>query len=647
MGAVHVWRLVVLAVLVLLLRRLPIMMAMYRWMPDVRTWREAVFTGHFGPMGIGAIFISTFASKFLDDHISNRSSTSIDQEHQLEMLRDMIQPIIAFIALCSITIHGLSITFFSLGMRVHSVSRTWSRRDTTGSGRTAAPDWTNQARLVTRAEDIVINRDLERGNTARTEGVPLERTMTMMSMRTLNNNNADEQKDNRDLERGETPRTGVPLERTMTIMSMQTLNNNADEQKEDDLKSDAITKEPYCQVDPAPTTATTPNERNHDDYRNEFPPDGEHHQTSKPDGNRSTDGVLRSFVLDKRNGGARGGDEEMEMEHRDRKRLTTADTLVADQEPCVSDIHHSKEVSAQAPVSGAETGIGENTGDKTAAVPATRDPPGPAPRDRRNRRRSSSLTRLSSRDSRNQQETSLDRNHGSLRMTPTCLPNTTVNLNLDSHYPDDCDPDAANKNGDNEIIEVPRGREGRLGGNELVPVFRRTMSNPKLGTGRSPAGLYSTPPGSSILAPISSYPTVPLPYSSHLPPTSRSRPGTAPTNSTTSSSTNYPPPLPICSRPGTGDSTVSVRHQRLDPIRTSGRRTRESSPSRSVRFVDRENGPFGSVGTTANSNGTGGRKVVVVEIPPPVPHIPSRSSSFYKEKDMIGKTLVDTPAVLI
>ena len=48
MAAVQVRRLVVLAILVLLLRRLPVMMAMYRWILDVKTWREAVFSGRFG-----------------------------------------------------------------------------------------------------------------------------------------------------------------------------------------------------------------------------------------------------------------------------------------------------------------------------------------------------------------------------------------------------------------------------------------------------------------------------------------------------------------------------------------------------------------------------------------------------------------------
>ena len=70
------------------------------------------------------------------------------------MVADSIQPIVAFMVLCSITIHGLSIPGFSLGRHVRSVSRTWSRQ--------APPEWLNQARIVSRgAADIVVNRDRE------------------------------------------------------------------------------------------------------------------------------------------------------------------------------------------------------------------------------------------------------------------------------------------------------------------------------------------------------------------------------------------------------------------------------------------------------------------------------------------------------
>ncbi|KAF4577281.1 Na(+)/H(+) exchanger family protein [Pleurotus pulmonarius] len=140
-----VWRLIVIAILVLLLRRLPIMIALYKWIPDVKTFREALFSGHFGPIGIGAVFISTLAAEILHNSHSDNEQT--------ELLARAIQPITAFMVLTSITIHGLSIPSFSLGRRVHSVSLTWSRH--------APPDWTTQARHVQRGEDIVVNRDAD------------------------------------------------------------------------------------------------------------------------------------------------------------------------------------------------------------------------------------------------------------------------------------------------------------------------------------------------------------------------------------------------------------------------------------------------------------------------------------------------------
>ncbi|KAE9406976.1 hypothetical protein BT96DRAFT_1014388 [Gymnopus androsaceus JB14] len=156
--SLSVWRLFVIAILVMLFRRLPAVVALYKWIPDIKTFREAIFTGHFGPMGIGAVFISTLAAEVLS------SNSSAQNNPQTVLLTRTIQPITAFMVLCSIVIHGLSIPSFSLGRRVHSVSRTWSRH--TGGG---LPEWATQARHVTDAGDIVINRDrdevdqLERG----------------------------------------------------------------------------------------------------------------------------------------------------------------------------------------------------------------------------------------------------------------------------------------------------------------------------------------------------------------------------------------------------------------------------------------------------------------------------------------------------
>lgn len=51
------WRLVVLAICILLIRRIPSIYLLQRFIPDIKTNREALFCGHFGPMGVGAIFI--------------------------------------------------------------------------------------------------------------------------------------------------------------------------------------------------------------------------------------------------------------------------------------------------------------------------------------------------------------------------------------------------------------------------------------------------------------------------------------------------------------------------------------------------------------------------------------------------------------
>jgi len=54
--------------------------------------------------------------------------------------------------LCSILIHGLSIPFFSLGRRVTTVTRTWSRQP-------SHSDWALHMRRIECPGDVVINHD--------------------------------------------------------------------------------------------------------------------------------------------------------------------------------------------------------------------------------------------------------------------------------------------------------------------------------------------------------------------------------------------------------------------------------------------------------------------------------------------------------
>lgn len=42
------WRLFVLLIAILLLRRIPVILLLYRWVPEIQSRKEALFTGHFG-----------------------------------------------------------------------------------------------------------------------------------------------------------------------------------------------------------------------------------------------------------------------------------------------------------------------------------------------------------------------------------------------------------------------------------------------------------------------------------------------------------------------------------------------------------------------------------------------------------------------
>ena len=41
-------RLVILTAGIMVLRRIPAILALYKWIPEITSWREAVFSGHFG-----------------------------------------------------------------------------------------------------------------------------------------------------------------------------------------------------------------------------------------------------------------------------------------------------------------------------------------------------------------------------------------------------------------------------------------------------------------------------------------------------------------------------------------------------------------------------------------------------------------------
>lgn len=117
------WRLLIVAICVLLFRRIPVILMLKPLIPDIHTWREAFFCGHFGPMGVGAIFVSILARAELEtktnEPLDKLPTDPITPHYRLIRI---IWPITSFLVLSSIIVHGSSVAIFTLGKHLNSFS---------------------------------------------------------------------------------------------------------------------------------------------------------------------------------------------------------------------------------------------------------------------------------------------------------------------------------------------------------------------------------------------------------------------------------------------------------------------------------------------------------------------------------------------
>ena len=131
------WRLVVLGILVLLFRRIPIMMLLKPIIPDMKTWREALFAGHFGPIGVGGIFVAILARAELETHSTTPLAELPEEGFEHLNIIELIWPITTFLVICSIIVHGSSIAVFTLGKRINTLTLTLSYTQANEEG----PTW--------------------------------------------------------------------------------------------------------------------------------------------------------------------------------------------------------------------------------------------------------------------------------------------------------------------------------------------------------------------------------------------------------------------------------------------------------------------------------------------------------------------------
>ena len=131
------WKLVVLGLLVLFFRRIPIMLALKPIIPDIKTWREASFAGHFGPIGVGGIFVAILARAELETEETTPLAVLPEEGFEHLNIIEMIWPITCFLVIVSILVHGSSIAVFTLGKHINTLTLTLSYTQATEDG----PNW--------------------------------------------------------------------------------------------------------------------------------------------------------------------------------------------------------------------------------------------------------------------------------------------------------------------------------------------------------------------------------------------------------------------------------------------------------------------------------------------------------------------------
>nr|UJH94571.1 Nah2 [Starmerella bombicola] len=118
------WKLVCLAIIILVVRRIPIMMAIKPITPDIHTWREALFCGHFGPIGVGALFMCLLARAEIENGTETPNADLLPESDPHYYLVRTIWPITCFLVIASIVVHGSSIAVFTLGKRINNMAVT-------------------------------------------------------------------------------------------------------------------------------------------------------------------------------------------------------------------------------------------------------------------------------------------------------------------------------------------------------------------------------------------------------------------------------------------------------------------------------------------------------------------------------------------
>jgi NhaP-type Na+/H+ or K+/H+ antiporter len=111
------YRLVFIGVLVMIFRRLPFVLLVHKKIHQIEEWRQAIFVGFFGPIGVSAVFYLYIAVEFLKTNVRYND----EEREDAKRLSDTIVIIVWFLVVCSV------VSFFIISLQMlNDIACSWT-----------------------------------------------------------------------------------------------------------------------------------------------------------------------------------------------------------------------------------------------------------------------------------------------------------------------------------------------------------------------------------------------------------------------------------------------------------------------------------------------------------------------------------------
>lgn len=97
-SVIPIYRLIFLGILILLIRRPPVVLAMHTRIHQIEEWRQALFVGFFGPIGVSAIFYLYVSLEYIGENMLDADG---NEREDAQKLGDTMYIVIWFLVICS------------------------------------------------------------------------------------------------------------------------------------------------------------------------------------------------------------------------------------------------------------------------------------------------------------------------------------------------------------------------------------------------------------------------------------------------------------------------------------------------------------------------------------------------------------------